>query len=121
MSKPRIALLVTCLVDLYRPTVGFSAIRLLEAAGCDVVVPPEQTCCGQPGFNSGDRASTREIARQVIASFLPYDYVVVPSGSCAGMMVLNYPSLFDDTDPQERGRAEALAAKTHELVSFLPM
>jgi len=119
MSKPRIALFVTCLVDLYRPSIGFAAIKLLEDAGCEVVVPQSQTCCGQPGFNSGDRKTAQEIARQVIAAFLPYDYLVAPSGSCAGMISHHYPSLFADSDPAERGRAEALAAKTHELVSFL--
>jgi len=119
MPKPRVALFVTCLVDLYRPSIGFAAIKLLEDAGCEVVVPQSQTCCGQPGFNSGDRKSAQEIARQVIAAFLPYDYVVAPSGSCAGMISHHYPSLFADSDPAERGRAEALAAKTHELVSFL--
>ncbi|MEI6161374.1 MAG: (Fe-S)-binding protein [Roseococcus sp.] len=118
-KRPRVALFVTCLVDLYRPSVGFSAIKLLEDAGCEVVVPLSQTCCGQPAFNSGDRASTQEIARQVIAAFLPYDYVVAPSGSCAGMISHHYPSLFAETDPEARGRAEALAAKTHELISFL--
>jgi len=119
MPKPRVALFVTCLVDLYRPSIGFAAIKLLEDAGCEVVVPQSQTCCGQPGFNSGDRKSAQEIARQVIAAFLAYDYVVAPSGSCAGMISHHYPSLFADSDPTERGRAEALAAKTHELVSFL--
>jgi len=119
MSKPRVALFVTCLVDLYRPSIGFAAIKLLEDAGCEVVVPQSQTCCGQPGFNSGDRKSAQEIARQVIAAFLPYDYVVAPSGSCARMLSHHYPGLFADSDPAERGRAEALAAKTHELVSFL--
>lgn len=119
MSKPRIALFVTCLVDLYRPSVGFAAIKLLEDAGCEVVVPLSQTCCGQPAFNSGDRASAQDIARQVIAAFMPYDYVVAPSGSCAGMIAHHYPSLFAESDPEARGRSEALAAKTHELVSFL--
>jgi L-lactate dehydrogenase complex protein LldE len=119
MAKPRVALFVTCLVDLYRPAVGFAAIRLLEEAGCEVIVPAAQTCCGQPAFNSGDRRSAQEIARQVIDSFSPYDHVVAPSGSCGGMMVHHYPSLFSDTDPLYRGKAEALAAKTHELISFL--
>jgi L-lactate dehydrogenase complex protein LldE len=119
MAKPRVALFVTCLVDLYRPTVGFAAIRLLEEAGCEVIVPEAQTCCGQPAFNGGDRRSAQEIARQVIDNFSPYDYVVAPSGSCAGMMAHHYPSLFGDIDPHYRGKAEAMAAKTHELVSFL--
>src|SRR5688572_28450388 len=85
-TRPPTALFVTCLVDLYRPSVGVAAIRLLERAGCEVIVPPTQTCCGQPAYNSGARADAREIARQVIDEFLPYDFTVAPSGSCAGMI-----------------------------------
>src|SRR5215213_8786255 len=117
-AKPRVALFVTCLVDLYRPNVGFSAIKLLEEAGCRVEVPPVQTCCGQPAFNAGDRARSRAPVRSVVEAFLPYDYTVVPSGSCAGMVSHHYPGLFAD-DPQLRAKADALAAKTFELVSFL--
>ncbi|WP_137126005.1 (Fe-S)-binding protein [Roseomonas sp. HF4] len=117
-SKPRVALFVTCLVDLYRPTVGFAAIRLLEEAGCLVEVPPVQTCCGQPAFNTGDRTTARDLARQVIDAFAGYDHVVAPSGSCAGMLAHHYPSLFED-DPGYRAKAEDLAGRTHELVSFL--
>ncbi|MCO6419165.1 (Fe-S)-binding protein [Siccirubricoccus sp. KC 17139] len=117
-TRPRVALFVTCLVDLYRPNVGFSAIALLEEAGCEVVVPPGQTCCGQPAYNSGDRATAKDLARAVIDAFLPYDYAVVPSGSCGGQISHHYPGLFAD-DPEYRGKAERLAAKTHELVSFL--
>jgi L-lactate dehydrogenase complex protein LldE len=117
-TRPRVALFVTCLVDLHRPTVGFAAIRLLEQAGCLVEVPRAQTCCGQPAYNSGDRASTRAIAAGVIAAFEGYDYVVVPSGSCGGMIAHHYPGLFAD-DPAMRARAEALAGRTHELIGFL--
>lgn len=116
-AAPRVALFATCLVDAMRPTVGFAAAKLLEDAGCTVHVPP-QTCCGQPAFNSGDRATTRELALQMIAAFEPYDYVVVPSGSCGGMISKHYPELFAG-DPNLAGRAERLAAKTFELVSFL--
>jgi L-lactate dehydrogenase complex protein LldE len=117
-TKPRVALFVTCLVDLYRPSVGFAAIRLLEQAGCTVEVPPTQTCCGQPAFNAGDRATARDLARAVVDAFAGYDHVVVPSGSCAGMIAHHLPTLFED-DPQYRARAEDLAGRTHELVSFL--
>ncbi|HSU07320.1 MAG TPA: (Fe-S)-binding protein [Acetobacteraceae bacterium] len=117
-AKPRVALFVTCLVDLYRPTVGFAAIRLLEQAGCHVEVPRAQTCCGQPAYNTGDRATTRDLARGIIETFGGYDYVVVPSGSCGGMLRTHMPHLFDD-DPNLRVRADALAARTYELVSFL--
>jgi L-lactate dehydrogenase complex protein LldE len=112
-----VGLFVTCLVDMIRPSVGFAAAKLLEDAGCIVAVPP-QSCCGQPAFNSGDRATTRDIAEQVIAAFAPYDYVVAPSGSCAGMLKAHYPELFRG-DPNWQPRADALAEKTHELVSFL--
>ena len=117
-AKPRVALFVTCLVDLYRPSVGFAALRLLEQAGCQVEVPATQTCCGQPAYNSGDRASAKDLARAVVDAFQGFDYVVAPSGSCAGMIAHHYPALFAD-DPQYRAKAEALAARTHELVSFL--
>jgi len=117
-ARPRVALLVTCLVDLFRPSVGFAAVKLLEAAGCIVEVPRAQTCCGQPAYNSGDRPDAKAIARQVIAAFAGYDYVVAPSGSCAGMVKVHYPDLFAD-EPEMRTAAEALAARTYELVSFL--
>jgi L-lactate dehydrogenase complex protein LldE len=118
-DKPvRVGLFVTCLVDFFRPSVGFAAIRLLEGAGCVVEVPPSQTCCGQPAYNSGDRDDTKAIARQVIEAFEGFDYVVAPSGSCAGMLRKHYPMLFAD-DLDIGPRARALAAKTYELVSFL--
>src|SRR5919201_6116435 len=90
--RTRVGLFVTCLVDLIRPAVGFAAVKLLEEAGCSVEVPT-QTCCGQPAYNSGDRATTRAIAEQVITAFEPYDYVVAPSGSCTGMLKTHYPDL----------------------------
>jgi L-lactate dehydrogenase complex protein LldE len=117
-SRPRVALFVTCLVDLHRPSIGFAAIRLLEQAGCQVEVPRAQTCCGQPAYNSGDRTTTRDLAEGILDAFGGYDYVVVPSGSCGGMLKHHLPHLFDD-DPSLRARADALAARTFELVSFL--
>jgi L-lactate dehydrogenase complex protein LldE len=117
-SRPRVALFVTCLVDLHRPSIGFAAIRLLEQADCLVEVPRAQTCCGQPAYNSGDRVTTRDLAMGILDTFGGYDYVVVPSGSCGGMLKHHLPHLFDD-DPDLRARADALAARTFELVSFL--
>src|SRR3979411_2669264 len=97
MPEPaRVALLVTCLVDLFRPSVGFAAVKLLEQAGCTVEVPRAPTCCGQPAYNSCHAPDAKPLARQVIAAFAGYDYVVVPSGSCAGMVKLHYPALFAD-------------------------
>lgn len=120
MARPpaKVGLFVTCLVDLFRPSVGWAAVELLAAAGCAVDVPRLQTCCGQPAYNSGARDHAKAIARQVISAFQPFDYVVAPSGSCAAMIKHHYPTLFDDGDPARAG-ADALAAKTHELVSFL--
>ena len=117
-TPPRVALFVTCLVDLHRPSVGFAAIKLLEAAGCLVEVPRAQTCCGQPAYNTGDRTTARDLAAGIIDAFGGYDYVVVPSGSCGGMIAHHFAGLFAD-DPDLRTRAEALAGKTHELVEFL--
>lgn len=117
-NRPRVALFVTCLVDLYRPNVGFASIHLLEKAGCDVVVPERQTCCGQPAYNSGDQNHAKAIARQVIEHFSDFDYVVGPSGSCMGTIKTHYPDLFED-EPDWQKRACALAEKTHELMSFL--
>jgi len=116
-ANPRVGLFITCLVDLIRPSIGFAAVRLLEEAGCSVAVP-SQTCCGQPAYNSGDRVTARAIASQVIEAFSGFDYVVAPSGSCAGMIRVHFPELFAE-DPNLVGPARALAAKTYELVSFL--
>ena len=117
-ESPRVALFVTCLVDLFRPSVGFAAVKLLEQAGCRIEVPLRQTCCGQPAFNSGDRRGAEAIARGVIEAFAGFDHVVAPSGSCAGMLRLHLPELFDD-DPETKERAAELAGRCHELVSFL--
>ena len=117
-TAPRVGLFVTCLVDLFRPSVGFAAVKLLEAAGCTVAAPRAQTCCGQPAYNAGDRHDTRTLAAQVIAAFEGFDYVVAPSGSCAAMIREHYPALLAD-NPELAARAKALAAKTFELVSFL--
>jgi L-lactate dehydrogenase complex protein LldE len=118
LDSPRVGLFVTCLVDSMRPNVGFAAVALLKAAGCKVEIPLAQTCCGQPAFNSGADEATKPIARQVIETFEPFDYLVAPSGSCAGMIKAHYPELFAD-DPVWLERAKRLAAKTHELLSFL--
>ena len=114
----RVGLFVTCLVDLLRPRIGFAALRLLEAAGCEVVVPMAQTCCGQPAYNAGDRRAARLLAEKLIAEFEGCDYLVAPSGSCTGMIRTHYPELFAD-DPAGLARAAALGARTYELSDFL--
>ena len=117
-KSPRVGLFVTCLVDLFRPSVGFAAVKLLQDAGCRVEVPEAQTCCGQPAFNSGDKADAAAIARNVIAAFKGFDFVVAPSGSCGGMIVKHYPELFEPGSADHAAAVE-LAGRTHELVSFL--
>jgi L-lactate dehydrogenase complex protein LldE len=117
-EKPSVGLFVTCLADLFRPTVGFAAAKLIEDAGCELHVPMAQTCCGQPAYNSGDRKDARALAEQAIEAIEGFDYVVAPSGSCAAMLKKHYPGLFKG-DAKWEARAQAFSAKVHELVSFL--
>ncbi|MCS6844014.1 MAG: (Fe-S)-binding protein [Caldilineales bacterium] len=117
-SRPRVALLVTCLVDLIYPEIGAATVRLLRRAGYAVEFPMAQTCCGQPFFNSGFWDEARQLARRVVEIFEPYDYVVLPSGSCTAMVRVEYPHLFE-AEPEWQERARRLAAKTYELSEFL--
>ena len=114
----RVGLFVTCLVDLLRPQIGFAALKLLKGAGCEVVVPECQTCCGQPAYNSGDRHDAKDLARATIGAFEGCDYVVAPSGSCAGMLRVHYPELLAD-EPEWAERAKTFAVRCHELTEFL--
>lgn len=114
----RVGLFVTCLVDMMRPRIGFAALKLLEAAGCEVVVPTGQTCCGQPAYNSGDRESARALAIKLLDEFESCEYVVAPSGSCAGMIRTHYVDLAADSEALAR-RMAALASRTYELTDFL--
>ena len=114
----RVGLFVTCLADVMRPSIGLAAVDLLEQAGCQVVFPENQTCCGQPAYNAGDRLTAQELARKVVSEFADVDYVVVPSGSCGGMIKAHYEDLFSDL-PQYRTKAQWLSARTYELTDFL--
>jgi len=109
-----VGLFVTCLVDMFRPSIGFATVKLLEDNGCSVAVPEGQTCCGQPAFNSGDLDNAKVLARHTVAAFKDFDYVVLPSGSCAAMISQHYPELLD-----QQAEAVELAGKTYELTSFL--
>lgn len=115
-TKPRAGLFVTCLVDMFRPSIGFAAANLIEATGCEVFVPERQTCCGQPAYNSGDRATAIRLAEQTIEAFDGCDYVVAPSGSCAGMLKKHYPELLSRTADK---KAADFSSRVHELISFL--
>jgi L-lactate dehydrogenase complex protein LldE len=114
----KVGLFVTCLVDSMRPSIGLAALKLLEFAGCEVTVPSTQTCCGQPGYNSGDASSARALAQKLLDEFEGCEYVVVPSGSCAGMIRVHYLDVFREA-PALLARAERLAARTYELTDFL--
>jgi len=111
-----VGLFASCPVDLFRPSVGFASARLLERAGFTVEVPA-QSCCGQVNFNSGATEQARQIAWNLITTFEPYDYIVVPSGSCGGMIKLHYPELFKND--ARLPRVEAFCAQVYELTSFL--
>ena len=115
-QRMQVSLFATCLVDLFRPSVAFASIKLLEQANCAVTVPLQQTCCGQPAYNNGDYDATVPLAQQVIKLLEASDYVVVPSGSCAGMIWHHYPKILRG---EWRERALNLAAKTFELTVFL--
>ena len=114
----RVGLFVTCLVDAIRPNIGLSTVKLLEEAGCEVVYPKSQTCCGQPAYNSGDRKSSQALAKKLMTEFSDVDYIVIPSGSCAGMIKVHYEELFDES-PDLKAKAQWLAARTYELTDFL--
>lgn len=114
----RVGLFVTCLVDMMRPRIGFAALRLLESAGCQVVVPATQTCCGQPAWNSGDAPATRTLALKLAAEFEACDYIVLPSGSCGGMIRAHYGELFPAGSDEAR-RLASVAERTFELCDFL--
>jgi L-lactate dehydrogenase complex protein LldE len=118
MARIRVGLFVTCLVDLMRPRIGFATLKLLEGAGCEVVVPQAQTCCGQPAWNSGDAPGAAALAKKCIAEFEGFDHVVAPSGSCAEHIRNEYPGLLA-AEPEWHARATALAARVHELTDFL--
>lgn len=114
----KVGLFVTCLIDAMRPEIGFSALKLLEAAGCEVVVPESQTCCGQPAYSSGERKAARALAEKFVEEFEDFDYVVIPSGSCGGNVKTHYVDLFSD-DPIWLARMQRLAPRVYELTDFL--
>lgn len=122
----RVALFVTCMVDMIYPAVGMATVDLLEQAGMVVIFPEDQTCCGQPAFNSGFRPQTREVALHFLDVFEPLvrmdkiDAIVAPSGSCVTMVSHFYPTLFDSiNDAGNLQRARTVAEVTFELTEFL--
>jgi len=117
-ASPNVALFATCLVELFRPAIADAARNLVSKTGARVVLPREQTCCGQPNYNSGDRKGAIRMARHMITTLEKFDAVVAPSGSCAAMIRRHYPALFEE-DSRWLARAETLASKTFELTDYL--
>ena len=122
---PRVALFVTCMVDVMYPDVGMAAVRLLRDHGTEVVFPEGQTCCGQPAFNSGRRAEARKLAAGFLDVFGPLlesgvvDAIVAPSGSCAAMVRHSYDVLLADESRDVAERARRVAERTYELTEYL--
>lgn len=117
-SKPNIGIFVTCLVNMFRPEIGFATIELCKKANCNIIVPEEQTCCGQVNYNNGDEASAIKAAKSFIDQFEAFDYIVIPSGSCRGMVYKHYPVILANDDDY-REKAQKTADKTYELTQFL--
>lgn len=113
----QVSLFATCIVDLFQSNIGIQTVQLLERLGCTVSFPRNQTCCGQPAYNSGYTKKSKEAMKQTIEAMENEQYVVCPSGSCA-YMIKEYVHVFAD-DPNWRARAEKLAAKTYELTQFI--
>lgn len=114
----KVALFATCIVDTLRPEIGFATLKLLQAAGCEVSVP-EQSCCGQPNYNNGDEQGARALVRTWLEQFEHYEYVVIPSGSCAAMLKNYAAPLFLNQDEELAQRLEQLAHRSYELSQFL--
>ncbi len=114
----KVSLFITCIVDQFFPQVGLSLVQVLRRLGCEVDFPAEQTCCGQPGFNSGYRNEARSLAERLINVFDGSEYIVAPSGSCTSMVKVFSPDLFKG-DAALYERARGLASRVYEFTEFL--
>lgn len=114
----KVSLFITCLVDQFFPQVGVSLVQVLRRLGCEVDFPAEQTCCGQPAFNSGYRNEARGLAERLLNVFDGSEYIVAPSGSCTSMVKVFSPDLFKD-DATMHARAINLASRVYEFTEFL--
>ncbi len=115
---PKVTLFVQCMVDAMAPEAAVGMVRLFDRLGIETCFPPDQTCCGQPAFNSGYRSAARRAAMHFIRVFESAECIVCPSGSCTAMVRHHYAELFAD-DPAWLERASAVGAKTFELTQFL--
>lgn len=112
----KVALFPTCLVELTAARVGFATMEVLQRLGINAEVPEAGFCCGQPAFNSGYRDEARHMAEEAVAALLPYDAILVPSGSCAAMLRLEIPAL---VAPERQEAATVVAGRTFELVDYI--
>lgn len=117
-NPPHVALFITCLNDTFYPRVGEAVVRVLRHLGCRVSFPTEQTCCGQPAYNSGAREEAALVADRMLDVFAPYEWVVSPSASCVSMVREHFPALLAD-DPPRAALARDLASRTFEFSCFL--
>lgn len=118
----RVGLFVSCLINSLRPSIGIATWRLLQSTGVDISIPKEQTCCGQPAYNSGYFDQAKKFAERTLSQFAHYDYIVVPSGSCAGMLSHHYPQLLSHSSTQDNQASHSLddfSSKVVELTTFL--
>jgi len=118
MSRGRVSVFVTCVVDQIFPSIGIAMTEVLERIGYQVEFRELQTCCGQPAFNTGHRDEARQVARHFIDVFRDAEAIVVPSGSCTSMIAHHYADLFRD-DPPMLEQAQSLAARVFEFSRFL--
>jgi L-lactate dehydrogenase complex protein LldE len=113
----KVALFIPCFVDQLLPQVALDTVTVLRRAGCEVSFPEDQTCCGQPAFNSGYWDDARPCAERFLRVFKTADFIVCPSGSCTTMVRVFYPEVLSSSP--RRGEAEALARRTFEFSEFL--
>jgi L-lactate dehydrogenase complex protein LldE len=118
IPMPRVSLFVTCIVDQLYPKVGLAMADVLERVGWQVDFPEEQTCCGQPAFNTGYRREAAEVARHFLGVFREAEYIVIPSGSCAAMIQHHYAELFAK-EPEWLEQVQRIEPRIWEFTKFL--
>ncbi len=117
-KNTKASLFITCLIDTFFPKVGESTVYVLKKLGIEVDFPQDQTCCGQPGFNSGFQHDARILAKRFLSIFNQDGFIVSPSGSCTSMVKVFYKELFRD-DPNTLEIIDKVSSRTYELSDFL--
>ncbi len=114
----KVQLFIPCYIDQLYPETGFNTIKILEKAGCEVIYPENQTCCGQPAYNSGYWDESRKLAEKFLIDFKEDIPIITPSGSCSGFVIHHYPKLFKE-DNKGLENAKIIGARIFELSDFL--